>query len=127
MKFIKKFDHYITAIFVITIIVIIATSYFTFKEFFNASHQKQQEVVMPLFSLINSEIIRPLTVSQYMASDLFLLDYIEQEKIDKEVIFNYITSVSNQFNTLSFIAIEKHLLLIDSNNKVTDLSGKDAE
>jgi len=127
MKFIKKFDHYITAIFVITVIVIIATSYFTFKEFFNASHQKQQEVVMPLFSLINSEIIRPLTVSQYMASDPFLLDYIEQEKIDKKVIFNYITSVSNQFNTMSFIAIEKHLLLIDSNNKTTSLSGKGAE
>lgn len=127
MKFIKKFDHYITAIFVITIIVIIATSYFTFKEFFNASHQKQQEVVMPLFSLINSEIIRPLTVSQYMASDPFLLDYIEQDKIDKDVIFDYITSVSNQFNTLSFIAIEKHLLLIDSNNKTTNLTGKEAE
>jgi len=127
MKFIKKFDHYITAIFVITLIVIIATSYFTFKEFFNASHQKQQEVVMPLFSLINSEIIRPLTVSQYMASDPFLLDYIEQEKIDKKVIFNYITSVSTQFNTMSFIAIEKHLLLIDSNNKTTSLSGKEAE
>ncbi|NQY89057.1 MAG: GGDEF domain-containing protein [Colwellia sp.] len=127
MKFIKKFDQYITAIFIITIIVIIATSYFTFKEFFNASHQKQQEVVMPLFSLINSEIIRPLTVSQYMASDPFLLDYIEQEKIDNEVIFNYITSVSSQFNTLSFIAIEKHLLLIDSNNKTTNLSGKEAE
>jgi NADH:ubiquinone oxidoreductase subunit 6 (subunit J) len=96
MKFIKKFDHYITAIFVITIVVIIATSYFTFKEFFNASNQKQQEVVMPLFSLINSEIIRPLTVSQYMANDPFLLDYIEQETIGKEVILNYLTSVSNQ-------------------------------
>jgi diguanylate cyclase (GGDEF)-like protein len=127
MKFIKKFDHYITAIFVITIVVIIATSYFTFKEFFNVSNQKQQEVVMPLFSLINSEIIRPLTVSQYIANDPFLLDYIEQETIDKEVILNYLTSVSNQINTLSFIAIEKHLLLIDSNNKTTSLSGKDAE
>lgn len=127
MKFIKKFDNYITAIFVITIIVIIATSYFTFKEFFRASHQKQQEVVMPLFSLINSEIIRPLTVSQYMASDPFLRDYIEQETIDKDVVFNYLTSVSNQFNTLSFVAIEKHQLLFDSNNKTTSLSTKETE
>lgn len=127
MKFIKKFDHYITAIFVITIIVIIATSYFTFKEFFNASNQKQQEVVMPLFSLINSEIIRPLTVSQYMASDPFLLDYIKQEEIDNDVIFNYITSVSNKTNTMSFIAIEKHLLLLNSNNETTNLSAKEAE
>ena len=127
MKFIKKFDHYITAIFIITIIVIIATSYFTFKGFFYASNQKQQEVVMPLFSLINSEIIRPLTVSQYMASDPFLLDYIQQDKIDKEVIYEYITSVSNQFHTMSFIAIDKHSLLIDSNNKISNLSDEGAE
>jgi len=127
MKFIKKFDNYITAVFVITIIVIIATSYFTFKEFFRASHQKQQEVAMPLFSLINSEIIRPLTVSQYMASDPFLRDYIEQEKIDQEVIFNYLTQVSKQFNTLSFVAIEKHQKFFDSNNKTANLSSKETE
>jgi diguanylate cyclase (GGDEF)-like protein len=127
MKFVKKFDNYITAVFVITIIVIIATSYFTFKEFFRASHQKQQEVVMPLFSLINSEIIRPLTVSQYMASDPFLRDYIEQDEIDKDIIFNYLTHVSTQFNTLSFVAIEKHQLSFDSNNKTMSLSSKETE
>ena len=127
MKFIKKFDHYISALFVMMIIVIIATSYFTFKEFFNASNQKQQEAVMPLFSLINSEIIRPLTVSQYMASDPFLINYIEKDKIDQKVIFDYIVSVSKQFNTVSFIAIERHQLFINSNNKITNLSGKEAE
>ena len=93
IKLIKKFDHYITAIFVITILVIIATSYFTFKEFFSTSNQKQQEAIMPLFSLINSEIIKPLTVSQYMANDSFLLNYIDQETIDIDVIFNYITKL----------------------------------
>lgn len=127
MKFIKKFDNYITAVFVITIIVIIATSYFTFKEFFRASHQKQQEVVMPLFSLINSEVIKPLTVSQYMANDPFLRDYIEKEEIDKSVIVNYLTKVSSQLKTLSFIAIEKHQLFFDSNNKTMSLSAKEAE
>ncbi len=127
MKFIKKFDHYITAVFVITIIVIVATSFFTFKEIFVRSTQKQQEAIMPLFSLITSEIIRPITVSQYMASDPFLINYIQQDKIDNSVVFNYITSVSNKFNTLSFIAMEKHHRLIDSNKKVTDLDSEDAE
>ena len=127
MKFIKKFDHYITAVFVITIIVIVATSFFTFKEIFARSTQKQQEAIMPLFSLITSEIIRPITVSQYMASDPFLLNYIQQDKIDNNVVFNYITSVSNKFNALSFIAMDKHQRLIDSNNKVTNLDGEDAE
>jgi len=127
MKFIKKFDHYITAVFVITIVVIVATSFFTFKEIFARSTQKQQEAIMPLFSLITSEIISPITISKYMAKDPFLLNYIQQDEIDNEVIFNYITSVSNNFNTLSFIAIEKHQLLINSNKKVTNLNDESAE
>ena len=127
MKFIKKFDHYITAIFIITIIVTIATSFFTFKEIFSRSTQKQQEAIMPLLSLITSEIIQPIHVSQYMASDPLLLDYAEQESIDDKIIFNYITSVSNKFNTLTFIALEKHQLLVDSNKKVTTLNEHNAE
>ncbi len=127
MKFIKKFDHYLTAIFVITIIVIVATSFFTFKEIFARSTQKQQEAIMPLLSLITSEIIKPITVSQFMASDPFLQEYIQQDKIDSNIVFNYITSISNQFNTLSFIAMEKHQLLIDSKRKVTNLNAEDAE
>jgi len=127
MKFIKRFDHYISAVFIITIIVIVATSFFTFKEIFSRSTQKQQEAIMPLFSLITSEIIRPITVSQYMASDPFLLNYIQQDKIDNSVVYNYITSVANKFNTMSFIAIEKHQILIDSKKKITGLNSKNAE
>lgn len=127
MKFIKKFDHYITAIFIITIIVTIAASYFTFKEFFSISHQKQQEVVMPLFSLIHSEIIRPITVSKYMASDPFIKNYIEQDKVDKKVLLNYLTSVATQAKTSSFIAIEKHAFFLDSNNITTDISSEDSK
>ena len=127
MKFIKKFDYYITAVFIITIIIIVATSFFTFSEIFARSHQKQQAAIMPLFSLITSEIIRPITVSQYMASDPFLLDYIQQDEIDNDVVFNYISNISTKFNALSFIALEKHQLLIDSTNKVTDLRNEKAE
>ena len=126
MKFIKNFDYYITAAFIITIIIIVATSFFTFREFFARSHQKQQAAIMPLFSLITSEIIRPITVSQYMASDPFLLDYIQQDEIDNDVVFNYISNISTKFNTSSFIALDKHQLLITSTNKVTDLRNEKA-
>ena len=127
MKLIKRFDHYVTAVFIITILIIIATSFFTFKEIFTRSTQQQQEAILPLFSLITSEIIRPITVSKYMASDPFLLDYIQQDKINNGVVFNYITSISKQFDSLSFIAMEKHQLLFDSNKKVVPLTRKDSE
>ena len=127
MKLVKKFDQYISAIFVITIIVIIATSYFTFKEFFASNNQRQQEAIMPLFSLITSEITRPLTVSQYMAIDPLLLEYIQQDDIDEKVLHNYIASVSERFNSISFIAIDKTKKLIDSSGKITKLSNKNNE
>ncbi len=62
-----------------------------------------------------------------MASDPFLLDYIDQNEIDNEVIFNYINSISSQFNTLSFIAMEKPQLLIDSKKKTINLNDENAE
>lgn len=127
MKFIKKFDQYITAIYFLTIIIVIATSYFTFKEFFSSHNKRQQEVIIPLFSLMTNEIIRPLTASQYMANDSFLIDYIQQEHIDINILFNYLTKVSQRFNIVSFVAIEEHKLLIDSNGKNTSLSDDSAE
>lgn len=100
---------------------------FTFKELFVSNNQRQQEAVIPLFSLISSEIIRPLTVSQYMAIDPLLLEYIQQAYIDEKVIYNYIASISSRFNTVAFIAIEKIQQLIDSTGKVTELLSTDAK
>jgi len=126
MKFINKFDHYISAIFIIAIVVIIATSYFTFKEFFASNNQRQQEAVMPLLTLITKELITPLTVSKYMASDPFLINYIKQDKIDNDVIHGYLDNVSTRFDTLSFIAIEPHQVMLNSDNQSASLSVPDA-
>jgi len=127
MKFISKFDRYITAIFFFTIIAIVATSYFTFKEFFSAHSQRQQQAIIPLYSLITNEIIRPLTIAQYMANDDFLIEYTQKKSVDKTILLSYITKLSNQFQLLPFIAIEQHDLMIDANNKQTHLLSKEAE
>jgi len=127
MKFINKFDRYITVIFFFTIITIVATSYFTFKEFFSLHSQRQQEAIIPLYSLITNEIVRPLTVAQFMANDKFLIDYAQKDVIDKSLLFDYLSTLSKQFQLLSFIALEKHNLMIDASNKQTSLQDKDAE
>ena len=127
MKFIQKFDRYITAFFFITIITVIATSYFTFKEFFVIHNKRQQEAIIPLFSLITSEIISPLSISKYMANDLFIINYIEQDNIDNQQLLRYLKRISSQYQMLSFIAIDKHNLMIDSNNKQTKLDSDKAE
>ncbi|WDE04106.1 GGDEF domain-containing protein [Thalassomonas viridans] len=127
MSLVHKFDHFITALFFFIIITVAATSYFTFKEFFAIHNKRQQEAVIPLFSLITSEVISPLSISQYMAKDPFVIDYIEQEEIDTQTILTYLRAIATQYQMVSFIAIEKHNLMIDSNNKRTELSSDEAE
>ncbi|WP_281556425.1 sensor domain-containing diguanylate cyclase [Thalassomonas sp. RHCl1] len=127
MNLIHKFDHVITALFFFIIITVVATSYFTFKEFFAIHNKRQQEAIIPLFSLITSEVISPLSISQYMAKDPFVINYIEQEKINPQTILTYLQEVAKQYQMVSFIAIEKHNLMIDSNNKRTELNSEKAE
>ncbi|MCJ8318534.1 MAG: sensor domain-containing diguanylate cyclase [Colwellia sp.] len=127
MKFINKFDRYITVIFFFTIITIVATSYFTFKEFFSLHSQRQQQAIIPLYSLITNEIVRPLTIAQFMANDKFLIDYAQQDKIETALLFDYISTLAKQFQLLSFVALEKHNLMIDANNKITSLFDEEAE
>ena len=127
MKFINKFDRYITVIFFFTIITIVATSYFTFKEFFSLHSQRQQEAIIPLYSLITNEIVRPLTIAQFMANDKFLINYAQQKQVERTILLDYISSLSKQFQLLSFIALEQHNLMLDANNKKTSLADKDAE
>lgn len=127
MKLIHKFDRYIIAFFFATIILVVATSYFTFNEIIRNHHKHQNKVTIPLYSLITSEIIRPLTISHYMANDQFLIDYIQRSSIEKQKILTYLQQLSTQYNMLAFLAIEHHNFMIDSSNKQTDLNSKAAE
>ncbi len=122
-----KFDRYLTIVFFITIVSVIFTSYFTFKEIINTHHEKQQNATIPLFSLINSEIIHPLSVAKYISRDHFIIEFAKQDNIDKNKILTYLQQLSNRYQMSSFIALDKHNLMIDSNNKQTGLSHDEAE
>jgi len=127
MKYIRAINHYITAIFFITIITIVITSYYTFQDVATMHHKRQQEAVVPLFSLVTSEIIKPLTVSHFMANDQFLIDYIVQDTVNKQKLYRYLHRYSEQYNMLTFIAVEKHQLMLDSTGKQVPLNKEYAE
>ncbi|MGB1201283.1 MAG: hypothetical protein ACPG5R_06945, partial [Cognaticolwellia aestuarii] len=84
MKFGNKFDRYIAAIFFVTIVTIILASYLTLKDVINTHNKQVQSAITPLFSLITSEILRPLGVANYMAHNQFIIDYASQEAIEKD-------------------------------------------
>jgi len=91
MKFIRAFDRYITTLFFFTIIAIVFSSYFTLKEVITKYNINQHQAIVPLFSLINNEIIKPLDSAFFMANDTFIINYIEQDNIEQQVIVNYLT------------------------------------
>ncbi len=127
MKFGNKFDRYIAVTFFVTIITIILTSYLTFKEIINSHNKQQHSAITPLFSLVTSEIIRPLNIAYFMANNRFVIDYAQGDDIKKAYIISYLQKISSSYNMLAFIALKNHDLMLDSNAKETMLSSKDAE
>ncbi|AZQ85270.1 GGDEF domain-containing protein [Colwellia sp. Arc7-635] len=127
MKFGNKFDRYIAVIFFVTIMTVILASYLTLKDVINSHNKQVQSAITPLFSLVTSEILRPLNVASFMAHNQFLLDYVSQESIDKDRLTSYINKISSSYNMLAFIALKNHNLMIDSDGKEAMLSSEDAE
>jgi len=127
MKFGNKFDRYIAVIFFATIVTVILTSYFTLKNVINSHNKQVQSAITPLFSLVTSEILRPLNVAHFMANNQFIIDYANQDKIEKDYLVSYLDRISKSYNMLAFAALEKHHLMIDSTGKETRLTSKNPE
>lgn len=127
MKFGNKFDRYIAVIFFVTIVTVIFTSYLTLKDVINSHNKQVQSAITPLFSLVTSEILRPLNVANFMANNQFIIEYVSQEKIEKDDLVSYLNKISASYNMVAFVALEKHNLMIDSNGKESSLNGKETE
>ncbi|TWX66090.1 sensor domain-containing diguanylate cyclase [Colwellia sp. C1TZA3] len=127
IKFGNKFDRYIAVIFFVTIATAIVTSYFTLKDVINNHDKQVQSAITPLFSLVTSEILRPLNVANFMANNHFIIDYASQEKIEKSYIISYLEKISQSYSMVSFIALEKHNLMLDSNGRESVLNSNETE
>jgi len=127
MTFGNKFDRYIAVIFFVTIVTVILTSYFTLKDVINSHNKQVQSAITPLFSLVTSEILRPLNVANFMANNQFIVDYARQDQIDKDYLITYLEKISTSYNMLAFIALKKHDLMIDSTGKTSSLQSKNVE
>ena len=106
---------------------VILTSYFTLKDVINSHNKQLQNAVTPLFSLVTSEILRPLNMANFMAHNQFIIDYVEQENIEKNYIVTYLNKIAKSYNMVAFIAVEKHNIMLDSSGKESGLSSESTE
>tara|TARA_R110002167_G_scaffold61728_1_gene174304 strand:+ start:14575 stop:16011 length:1437 start_codon:yes stop_codon:yes gene_type:complete len=127
MKFGNKFDRYIAVIFFVTIVTVILASYLTLKDVINTHNKQVQSAITPLFSLVTSEVLRPLGVANFMANNQFIIDYASQQAIEKDYIVTYLRKISDSYNMMAFIALEKHNVMLDSNGKESTLQSEDTE
>ena len=126
MKYKNKFDRYIAVTFFVTIITVISTSYLTFTDIINSHNKKQHSAIVPLFSLVNSEIIRPLNMANFMANNQFLIDMAKKDDAAKEPILSYLKNIAKHYNVITFIALEKKRLIIYSTGKENSLDDSKA-
>jgi diguanylate cyclase (GGDEF)-like protein len=127
MKFGNKFDRNIAVVFFVTIVTVVLTSYFTLKDVINSHNKQVQSAITPLFSLVTSEILRPLNVANFMATNQFVIDYASQENIDKKILLDYLKKIAKAYSMVTFIALEKHNIMLDSFAKETTLDNEVVE
>lgn len=127
MNFVRKFERYISALYLFTVITLLIASYFTFKEVINSYNKNQHQSIIPLFSIVNTEIIRPLNTAFFIANDPLLIELIEQDTINQDRLFSYLRAMSIRHNIVTFLALEKHGFNIDSTGQVLSLKNDKVE
>ncbi len=61
-----------------------------------------------IYSEIQRDLLNPVLVSSFMASDTFLRDWILEGEVDKELIRQYLKEIKNRYNTVtSFFVSER--------------------
>ncbi|GHF83720.1 sensor domain-containing diguanylate cyclase [Thalassotalea marina] len=126
MKIVQKFDRYITTLYFFTIIAVVFTAYLTFKEVLDSYNKSRYQSLLPLFTTVKTEIIRPINVAHFMAADPLLIELVEKEQLDTNKVLRYLKSYADSYNMLTFIALEKHQTVIDSSGEQFSLSHEKA-
>lgn len=127
MTLVKRFDRQISLVFIATILVIMAASYFTFNKVTRDHANHQHQTIVPLITLLNSELVRPLQVSYYMANDYFITNLAQQNVLQEEKVAGYLANIKGKYNLLAFLALERHNFMLDSDGKQLTLTEDESE
>lgn len=116
-KIVQSFQRSIIMTFICAIFVVVVVSYYTISGIVNEQGKRQQESIIPFFSLISQQILRPLYISQTMANDQLLLDLIDQQPLNADKLESHLKHVEKTLGLQTFIALEKPLLQINSDGR----------
>jgi diguanylate cyclase (GGDEF)-like protein len=114
-KMIQSFQRSIIITFICAIVTVVLVSYYTISNIVNEQGKRQQESIIPFFSLISQEILKPLYVSQTMANDELLLDIIVQPEVPIDKLTRYLQRIEKKLGLMTFIALEKQRIQVNSN------------
>lgn len=116
-KIVQSFQRSIIVTFICAIVVVVAVSYYTISGIVNEQGRRQQESIIPFFSLISEQILKPLYISQTMANDQLLLDLIDSEQVAIDELERYLKRIETQLGLQTFIALEKPRFQINSDGR----------
>ncbi|NQZ11130.1 MAG: GGDEF domain-containing protein [Algicola sp.] len=126
-KIIQSFQRSIILTFFCGIIVVVLVSYYTISGVVNEQGKRQQESIIPFFSLISQQILKPLYISQTMANDQLLLDLVEEPDVSVEKLIQYLALIEQKLGFMTFIALENQRYQVHSNGRHFPLLEKDVQ
>lgn len=84
-------------------------------------NQIQQKSVTPVFDLVNRELLKPLYLAESFANSFAFEDEIHAEHIDENALIEKLKEMSERFDIMVFLALEKQRRQYMSDGRAFDL------
>ncbi|MBU3020459.1 sensor domain-containing diguanylate cyclase [Aestuariibacter sp. A3R04] len=107
MKTFRTLHRSILLLFAVVVIAIVTLVHFSVNQIVAEQSRAQQQSLSPAISLIVSQLLKPLHVSEALGRSQELVQLMDQDQLDETEIFNTLTRLKNEFGLYFFIASEK--------------------
>ncbi|WP_102794401.1 sensor domain-containing diguanylate cyclase [Bowmanella denitrificans] len=126
MNRIESLQKVLFITFLLAVAAISLVAYFAISNIVTEQSRHQQRTMLPVFSLIEEELLKPIHIAQALAGAEIFLPYM-QEDADEQTLMMKLTRLEQQFDLVFFIASEKAKRQYHSNGEIRRLDSGDVQ
>ena len=121
MKAFRTLHRSILLLFLVVTVAIVTLVHFSITQIVAEQSRAQQQSLSPAFSLITSELMKPLHTAQALGHSKELMELMDKPKLDKENTVAMLDRLEQEFNLTFFVASENERIQYMSDGLVVDL------
>ena len=121
MNAFRTLHRSILLLFAVVVIAIVTLVHFSISKIVAEQSRAQQQSLSPAISLIVSQILKPLHVSEALGKSRELVTLMEKNQLDEAEIFSALERMEQEFGLTFFIASEEARVQYNSDGSKLDL------